>query len=209
MKQTEIALVITLLFSMGLCAQNVKKFGIEKNDSIPVGLAVGKQAPAIEVLNAAGEQVNPLNNGDQYHVVVFYRGNWCSYCNRYLNSLNDSLSAIRRAGGSVIAITPEPVDEIAGAAEAKGIKRYADPNMKAIRAFDGDFIVTERYQEQLLENTGMQLAVHNDQAIAELPVPATYVIAPSGDIIFRHFEYDYAKCARIQDIIDSINSHRD
>ena len=101
---------------MGLCAQNVKKFGIEKNDSIPVGLAVGKQAPAIEVLNAAGEQVNPLNNGDQYHVVVFYRGNWCSYCNRYLNSLNDSLSAIRRAGGSVIAITHEPVDEIAGAA---------------------------------------------------------------------------------------------
>jgi peroxiredoxin len=198
-----------LLLSVSSVAQNYKKFGIEKNDSIPVGIAVGKQAPKIEVWNAAGEQVNPISGTDQYHVVVFYRGNWCSHCNRYLSNLNDSLGAIRRAGGQVIAITPEPIDELSNMEGADKIKRFADPQMKTIQAFDSDFVVTERYQHQLLEANGMQLAVHNDQRIAQLPVPATYVIAPSGEIIFRHFDYDYTERAQVRDIIDNINSHRD
>ncbi|WP_350340342.1 redoxin domain-containing protein [Paraflavitalea speifideaquila] len=44
--------------------------------------------------------------------MVFYRGYWCPYCNRYLKKLEDSLSLITGKGASLVTITPEKPENI-------------------------------------------------------------------------------------------------
>ncbi len=40
-------------------------------------------------------------------LISFYRGGWCPYCNLALKALQDSLSAIKARGVTLVAISPE------------------------------------------------------------------------------------------------------
>ncbi len=40
-------------------------------------------------------------------VLMFYRGQWCPYCNKQMSQMNDSLSMITAKGATVVAISPE------------------------------------------------------------------------------------------------------
>ena len=58
--------------------------------------------------------------------MVFYRGEWCPYCNKNLKRLEDSLQLIKDKGATLIAVTPEQPESI-----AKTIEKTAIINMAA------------------------------------------------------------------------------
>lgn len=205
MKRNGILTLIILCFSSISFAQHLKKYGIENTENLPRGLAVGTVAPQANVFNAAGETVPLLELNKHYQVLVFYRGDWCSYCSKYISNLTDSLQAFERADAKITALAPSTKNLIASPS-AKNIRHLADDDFKAAIMYDGLFTVTAAYREKLRKK-GIDLETEEGEAL--LPVPATYVIAPSGEIIYRHFDYDYAKRARIKDLIDAIYSHRD
>ena len=45
-------------------------------------------------------------------VLVFFRGEWCPYCNRHLSQLQDSLQILQENGARVIAVTPQLPENI-------------------------------------------------------------------------------------------------
>ena len=71
----------------------------------------------------AGSMRNNLNfdavnqNGQRIHldsvlkdgplVLVFYRGQWCPFCNRHLAVFQDSLALVSAFGANVVALSPE------------------------------------------------------------------------------------------------------
>src|SRR4051812_19468402 len=74
----------------------------------PHGLQVNQAAPDFSGKDQFGKTItlkSLLKKGNV--LLVFYRGEWCPYCNKYLKELEESLLTISAKGASVVAVTPE------------------------------------------------------------------------------------------------------
>jgi peroxiredoxin len=75
----------------------------------------------------------------QLTALVFFRGNWCPFCQGYLKELNgDFLRDLRAAGGEMIAVTAQ---SLAGAEAAKtdwalNYDAVSDPSLALANRFD-------------------------------------------------------------------------
>src|SRR4029077_2245810 len=77
------------------------------------GLFLASKAPDFKAADQFGKEIrlkDVLKKGKV--VLVFYRGEWCPYCNRELAHLQDSLQMITDKGATVIAVTPEKPENI-------------------------------------------------------------------------------------------------
>src|SRR5687768_8265705 len=102
-----LSVIVILFFSVASIAQ-------EK----PEGLFINSKAPDFKGKDQNGKDFrlkDALKNGTV--VLVFYRGNWCPYCNKQLKKLEDSLQFIVDKGAQLIAVTPEMPDGIAKTVE--------------------------------------------------------------------------------------------
>jgi peroxiredoxin len=95
-----IFMAVGMLFSMQILAQT--------------GLKEGMKAPEFVTMDNSGQKID-LNDILKSHKVVvlfFYRGQWCPYCNRYIQRMQDSLQLLVDKGAYVIAVTPETASNI-------------------------------------------------------------------------------------------------
>ena len=75
-------------------------------------LKPGDKAPSFTLSNAVGHSVSSDDLLKQGPLVIsFYRGAWCPYCNMELVALQQTLPAIKEAGGQLIAISPNLPDK--------------------------------------------------------------------------------------------------
>jgi peroxiredoxin len=173
----------------------------------PKGLQVNDNAPAFNAKDQSGKKIileDELKKGAV--VLVFYRGQWCPYCNRQLKKLEDSLSFITAKGAKLIAITPEKPENISATIE-KTKASYPivfDDGLVIMKKYDVAFEVDkktiERYKGYGIDFTEAN-GVNNN---AHLPIPAIFVINKQGKIVFRHFDPDYTKRASVADILDHL-----
>src|SRR6266516_8059946 len=74
----------------------------------PEGLFINSKAPDFKGKDQNGKEINLKDLRKTGPVVlVFYRGYWCPYCNKYLKTLEDSLDQIKEKGAQLVAISPE------------------------------------------------------------------------------------------------------
>lgn len=204
MKTIIYPVLILLLTSASVLAQ---KYGIAEH-SMPQGLMVGDAAPEIVLVDQSGERFvlsDNLRNGPV--VLVFYRGNWCPYCSRYLAELSDALSDIKSAGAQLVGVSPESEEQLAITHEeliGGMITLLYDQHDSIMRSYDVAYEVADSYQEKLAEKKDISLTEHNDQEVAVLPVAATYVINKDGMIAYRHFDLDYSKRADIKEVLAAL-----
>ncbi len=172
----------------------------------PVGLNVNDKAPSFEAKDQAGKKISlkdELKNGAV--VLIFYRGQWCPYCNKQLKRLEDSLSLIKAKGATLIAVTPEKQENISKTIE-KTKASYPilfDNGLKIMKDYDVVFTVDDKTVEKY-KGYGVDFNEVNGSNGAHLPVPAVYVINKEGVIVFKHFDPNYTKRASVQDILDHL-----
>jgi peroxiredoxin len=182
-----------------LCASSLLVVSQDKTD----GLNIGERAPDFFTKDQFGMEINLKSELRKNSVVlVFYRGQWCPYCNKELKTLEDSLRFIRAKGAIVIAVTPENPENINKTIE-KTKASYSvlyDEGLKIMKsyqvAFSVDSLTITKYKSY-----GIDFASVNGVNGANLPVPAVYVINRKGKIVYRHFDPDYRKRASINEII--------
>lgn len=168
------------------------------------GLAVNDKAPDFSAKTADGKTVtlkDQLKKGSV--VLVFYRGQWCPYCNRQLKKLEDSLSLITGKGASVLAISPEVPQNIDKTIEKTKatFPILHDKNLAIMKSYDVAFKVDDKTIEKY-KTYGIDFSVANGaENGANLPVPAVYVINKEGKIVYRHFDKDYTRRASVADIL--------
>jgi peroxiredoxin len=172
----------------------------------PEGLKVGDIAPEFSAINQEGKIVQLkklLHKGDV--VLIFYRGQWCPYCNKQLSKVNDSLATITAKGATVLAITPETEDNV-----AKTITKtkasfdvLSDKGLAIMNSYKVSFAVDEKTIEKY-KGYGIDFEKANGTNGANLPVPATYIIGKDGKIKYVFFNNDYSKRASVQDILDNL-----
>jgi peroxiredoxin len=166
------------------------------------------KAPLFEVADASGHIVSLkhlLQNGPV--VISFYRGQWCPYCNRHMSNLQDSISFITALGASLIAITPEKNEEISKTVTKTGasFSIIYDQGHKIMDAYKVTFKVSGfKNLLHFAEGVNINKASGNEDNV--LPVPATYIIAPDGRIIGRHFNTDYTVRMPVKDILKVLKS---
>jgi peroxiredoxin len=172
----------------------------------PDGLKVGDKAPLFSANDQNGETVslkNVLEKGPV--VIIFYRGQWCPFCNKYLSRLNDSLQFIAGKGAAVIAIAPETVEGVTKTIEKTkaSFSIISDADMAIMKSYKVNFAVdtatVSRYKKY-----GIDFDAANGSNGANLPVPATYIISKEGVIKYAYFNTDYRKRPPVQELLDNL-----
>lgn len=174
----------------------------------PEGLFINSKAPDFKATDQYGNEIRLKDVlKDSLVVLIFYRGQWCPYCNKQLKKLEDSLQLIKNKGARLIAITPEKPEFIAKTIE-KTKASYPliyDKEMKIMKAYAVAFQLDDRTVSRY-KNADIDLAAANGQKEkVYLPVPAVYIISKEGTILYRYFDFDYKKRASVQEILDYLN----
>src|SRR5687767_11947064 len=90
-----------------LLAGFVLSFFVEAQEK-PEGLFINSKAPDFKATDQYGHEIRLKDIlKDSLVVLIFYRGQWCPYCNKQLKKIEDSLQLISDRGAKLIAVTPE------------------------------------------------------------------------------------------------------
>lgn len=173
----------------------------------PEGLFINSKAPDFKATDQSGTEIRLRDVlKDSLVVLVFYRGQWCPYCNRQLRKLEDSLQLIKDKGARLIAVTPEKPEFISKTIE-KTKASYPllyDNEMKIMKAYGVAFQVDDKTVSRY-KNADIDLITANGQKDKVfLPVPAIYIISKEGTILYRYFDADYKKRPSVNEIISHL-----
>ena len=173
----------------------------------PEGLFINSKAPDFKVTDQYGKEIRLKDVlRDSLVVLVFYRGQWDPYCNKYLKKLQDSAQLIKDKGARLIAVTPEKPEFIAKTIEKTNAEfpLLYDKEIKIMKAyavaFEVDAKTVSRYKSadiDLAETNGQKEKIY-------LPVPAVYIISKEGTILYRYFDADYKKRPTVQEILNNL-----
>lgn len=171
------------------------------------GLQEGVKAPEFVATDNAGQKID-LKHILKTHkavVLLFYRGQWCPYCNRYLQRMQDSLQLLVNKGAYVIGITPETPANIARTVDKThaSFSIIQDRGYRIMKNYQVNYVVDDAMLSKL-HKYGVDLEANNGNKDHVLPVPATYIIDPSGKIIFVHFDKDYTHRPSIKTLLEKI-----
>ena len=172
----------------------------------PSGLKVGDKAPAFNTTDQAGKKLklkNILKHGEA--VLIFYRGQWCPYCNKELGRINDSLSLFAEKGATVIAITPETPENIQKTIEKTkaSFSIIEDKTMSIMKSYRVNFAVDDATVAKY-RTYGIDFDKANGSNGANLPIPATYIIGKNGLIKYVFFSPDYRLRPSVKELLDNL-----
>jgi peroxiredoxin len=185
----------------------ISSFAIAQSETIyPEGLKVGDTAPEFTAKDQDGKTVNlkdALKKGPV--IMLFYRGQWCPYCNKQLSHFSDSLSMITAKGATLLAITPETAENVKKTIEKTktNFPVLEDEGLVIMKSYKVNFAVDEKTISRY-KGYGLDFDKANGSNGANLPVPATYIIGTDGKIKYAFFNTDYKKRASVKDILDNL-----
>ncbi len=179
----------------------VKSSGILDN-----ALTVGSKAPYFTLNNALGNPVNlidELKNGPV--ILTWYRGGWCPYCNITLHYMQERLPDFKKAGATLIALTPELPDKSLSTSEKHNLEFVvlSDVGNKIAKEYGVVFKLTNEVAE--IYNNAFDMNAYNGDESNELPLAATYVIDTNGTIQYAFLDADYRNRAEPDEIIEVLN----
>lgn len=172
----------------------------------PEGLFINSKAPEFKLKDQSGLEVSLKDLRKKGPVVLlFYRGNWCPFCNRQLKALQDSLSLIYDKGAQVVAITPEKSEGIDATISKTGaaFPILYDEDSKVASAYEVAFKVDDKTLSRY-KMSGIDLLKTNDQKTAMLPIPAVYIINKEGTVSYRFFDENYRNRMPVSEILKNI-----
>ena len=217
MKNMFTALILGVALALQAFAQTEMKdkmMSVDKvvspQDAAKTALNVGGQIPEFTLSDATGKLVSSndlLKQGNL--VVVFYRGAWCPYCNKYLHKLQENLSEIKANGGNLVAISVENPDTSMAVSKKNDVAFtvLSDPKLETARKFGIVYELSKETNEKY-KGYGIDLMKNNGTEKPELPLSATYVVDSKGKIVYAWLEPDYSKRAEPADILKVLSDQK-
>ncbi|HSN21555.1 MAG TPA: peroxiredoxin-like family protein [Usitatibacter sp.] len=152
-------------------------------------------APGFELQDANGATVRLADLLAHGPVVLsFYRGVWCPYCNLDIQELELNAGAIRAAGGTLVAITPQtPVNSRKSIAQHKlSYPILSDPGNAVAEKYGLRYRLPDTLID-LYRKLGVDLSAFNGDSSWTLPIPARFVIDTAGEIRYAEADPDYTR----------------
>lgn len=166
------------------------------NTFAQTGLKSGVTAPEFSATDNSGKKLDlqALLKKHKSVVLFFYRGQWCPYCNKHIQQLQDSLQVLTSKGAYVIGVTPETGENINKTIEKThaSFSIIQDKDYKIMKAYDVNYVMDADMVGKY-KSHGVDLEQNNGNTDHVLPVPATYIINKTGKITYVQFDKDYRK----------------
>lgn len=169
-------------------------------------LQVGQTAPSFTLPSATAELVDLGKLLQQGPVVlVFYRGNWCPYCNVQLRAYQQLLPELAQHNATLVAISPQTPDLTSLTASEKELSFpvLSDVGNVVARQYGLAYKVGAEVANTL-RSVGIDLAAHNGTADDELPLTATFVIGTDSLIKWSWVEASFKHRADPTEIIAAL-----
>lgn len=169
-------------------------------------LGVGDMLPDFELVDCAGKTWRSMDLLDRGPLVLaFFRGGWCPYCEITMAALNDACPRITALGATAIGISPERPEHLAATAKSRALDfpLLSDPANAYARLcgvayeLSPDHIRIHRNRKRSLP------AMHGDSKW-RLPVPAVYVVEPSGRVVFAFADVDPSRWPDPKELLDAL-----
>jgi peroxiredoxin len=159
-------------------------------------LKVGDRAPAFVLKDADGNDVSSAGLLAQGPLIVtFYRGIWCPYCNMDLQAIQAALPALEQRCAKLVAISPQtaPNSRRSQRENKLGFPILSDPRNDVAAAFGLRFKLPDYLIDLYRDAFKNDLAVVNGDGSWTLPMPARFVIARDGTIVYAEVNPDYTR----------------
>jgi peroxiredoxin len=164
---------------------------------------VGDEAPdfALPAQNGDSVRLSALLS-DGPVVLIFYRGEWCPYCNLQLRSFQAHLDEFAELGAQLVAVSPQAPDHSLSMAEKNelGFLVLSDVEATVLDRY-GLMYEVDAELRRLLESVGNDVSAYNGEAGWTLPAPATFVIDPRGRVRYSHVRGDWTERAEPSDVL--------
>jgi peroxiredoxin len=174
----------------------------------PLKLEKGNKAPLFELPNAAGRLIRLAELLKQGSVVlVFYRGNWCPYCNLELRSYQMILNQIKEKGATLVAISAQTADQSMTMKEKNELQFevLSDAHNEVSRKYTTIFKIGE-VPIDMMKKMGVDFHSFYSDYSGNLPVPAVYVIDQAGFVVFAGSKGgDYRERVEPSEILNALD----
>jgi peroxiredoxin len=164
-------------------------------------------APTFELEDQDGDRVSLpdlLQKGPV--VLIFYRGKWCPHCNATLMRYSKELvPALEPYNATLVAISPMLPDGTAFLATKRDFRFSvcSDPDNQLAKQFGISFTV-QPHSRPYFKNWGEDVPEHTGVDSWDIPLPATYIIAPNGQIAWSFLDNDPGIRAEVPDIVEQV-----
>lgn len=166
---------------------------------------VGKSLPQCDLKDFEGKKVPVADlHREGPVVIVFYRGDWCPYCNAHLRKLQEIETDLTRLGFSLVAVSPDKPETLPRTSEKEKIsyRLLSDSDMEASLAlgiaFKVDDLTIEKYKEYEIDLTKASGRDHH-----LLPVPSVFLVGKDGTILWSHIDPDYSQRLEPEALLDA------
>jgi peroxiredoxin len=169
-------------------------------------LPVGAKAPRFELQDQNGKLVSSADLLAKGRLVVFFlRGRWDPFCCGQVEAMNQILPRIVAAGASLIAISPQTVQQSYFMVDQHK-PRFAllsDAGNQAARQFGLVYRVPEE-QQAIYRRAFVNLPLANGDESWELPIPATYILDRNGAVLYASANPDYMERPEPEEILANL-----
>ena len=156
-------------------------------------LPVGAQAPEFALKDSNNKLVRSADLLALGPVIIkFFRGRWCPYCITELESWRDLYGQIREREILLVAIGPQSQRQSDFMTGQHGLQFpvLIDEHNKVAEQFGLVYTVPEFYREYYLSIL-VNIPFVNGEKSWRLPLPATYVVARDGKVLFAEAHADF------------------
>ena len=149
-------------------------------------LKAGEKAPLFRLRSDTGDFIALSQALDRGPVVVsFFRGAWCPFCRLELQALAEAHPEIERLGATLIGLSPLPE-----AYSHSSFPILTDTGCRIAARYRIAFAVAPQFRPAYLA-LGYPERLQKGANRWVLPLPATYIIDPSGIVVFSYVNADY------------------
>ncbi len=156
-------------------------------------LKVGDSIPDVKLRTEDDKEVSLRKLvSEKPTVLIFYRGGWCPFCNRQLQSLAGIEDDLNKAGVQLLAISMDQPSKLKATPDREKLhyRLLSDSDAAAATAFGIAFKVDDKTVEKY-KGYGINLDAASGKDHHILPHPAVFVADTSGKIRFAHVNPDY------------------
>jgi len=172
-------------------------------------LQVGSKAPAFELKDQNGTPLSSIELLQRGRLVIsFFRGRWCPFCVGQLEAMNLLLSQIEQARASLIAISPQTVQQSYFMVDQHKLRfpLLSDAGNQVAGQFGLVYRVPDD-QQAIYRRSFVNLPFANGDNSWELPIPGTFVVDRDGTILCAYADEDYTQRPEPQEILRQLSTH--
>jgi peroxiredoxin len=166
-------------------------------------LKVGSEFPAFALKDHHGATISSAGLLTKGRLVIcFFRGRWCPFCVGQMEAMNLLLPQIEQAGVSLVAISPQTVQQSFFMADQHKLRfpLLSDAGNQVARQFGLVYRVPED-EQAIYGRSFVNLPFANGDNSWELPIPATFVVDRDGTTLYASGDEDYTRRPEPQEIL--------